>query len=686
MECEFLYPNNDDHTNIYYVTIWKAVTNGNYRSITFYAYDAVNGTPVRSATTVDTIYNFFTSNRFPPCTNATALNNAYKMIAVGGSITLPDNPHGYLIAASLFTRDTSIVSIYDPANSGILFTTTIPGFMNGIDYHRNKSLQFSINDTMTVCRNTSFSFPFTATDPDGDSISYSIGNAVDGVRDPGTSPPNIPVQYWAQYSGTDPLGTGVFSIDPVTGTLTGTAPDKPGGYTIAVYASEWRNGVLLNTAKKESQIKVTSCPFVKPLLKPLYSNCKIFTFNFKAEQPTCPAITTYRWDFGDLTTNADTSHLAMPTYTYPGVGTYTLKLNITGDNGFIDSATATIKIFNSISVKLVTDTAVCMTDNTILNPISDAVNYVWKESGGGNTLSNYYVKNPKALPVMQNTVYSVTGTLGLCTDSATIIVHASPYPTVKASADTAICVGNSIRLNGVINASYFNWSPVTALSNNTILNPVATPVNTTSYILSVRDTFYCPKTVSDTVTIKVIQKFITFAGNDTFAIIGQPLQLNGSSPGNTATLQYSWQPTSFLNNGTIQNPVATFNVAAPDIVAFTLTATTKEGCAATDDVKITVFKSGPAILVPTGFTPNGDGKNDVLKPILIGITKLDYFTVYNRYGQAVFTTSEVNKGWNGAISSGELLTGAYLYMVQGKDYTGKKIFKKGMVMLISKAK
>jgi gliding motility-associated-like protein len=86
--------------------------------------------------------------------------------------------------------------------------------------------------------------------------------------------------------------------------------------------------------------------------------------------------------------------------------------------------------------------------------------------------------------------------------------------------------------------------------------------------------------------------------------------------------------------------------------------------------------------MPTGFTPNGDGKNDYFKPFMVGITNLTYFRVYNRWGQLMFSTAKLNDGWDGRVTGGEQPSGTYVWMVQGTTRDGKVITKKGTVTLI----
>jgi gliding motility-associated-like protein len=90
-----------------------------------------------------------------------------------------------------------------------------------------------------------------------------------------------------------------------------------------------------------------------------------------------------------------------------------------------------------------------------------------------------------------------------------------------------------------------------------------------------------------------------------------------------------------------------------------------------------------AVYVPTGFTPNGDGHNDLLKVIGVGRVRLSSFIIYNRWGEAVFSTSQFDKGWNGMVNGKAVDAGVYIWFVKAIDgLTGKPIEQKGTVVLL----
>ena len=88
------------------------------------------------------------------------------------------------------------------------------------------------------------------------------------------------------------------------------------------------------------------------------------------------------------------------------------------------------------------------------------------------------------------------------------------------------------------------------------------------------------------------------------------------------------------------------------------------------------------IYVPRVFTPNGDGTNDLLKPILVGIATFHYFSIYNRWGNLIFTTQDPNQGWDGTFKGVPQPVETYLWIAEGIDNNGKKIVQKGMVSLV----
>jgi len=353
--------------------------------------------------------------------------------------------------------------------------------------------------------------------------------------------------------------------------------------------------------------------------------------------------------------------------------TYYVTLN---DAGCVNIDSIKVNVLDSITVNLGNDSSICKTDAFNLHPVSDALGYHWIASTGE-------IVQPVKYPLVQPlslTQYKVIANLGKCLATDSVLIKPVPYPVANAGVDTVICFGTKAFLHGSMIASSFAWSPLSSLINANTLNPTAGPSKTMDYLLTVTDVLGCPKPVTDTVTVIVIPPVVVFAGNDTVVILNQPLQLNAYTAFDNSTV-YLWTPSAGLSNPHIPNPIATLNTSA-DSVKYKVRATLPEGCYGEDEITIRVFKTGVDIFVPTAFTPNHDGRNDIFKPIPVGITKLDYFRIYNRWGELIFTTSETGKGWDGSFGGKEQVSGTYVYMVQGTDFTGKTVFRKGTFVLI----
>jgi gliding motility-associated-like protein len=210
------------------------------------------------------------------------------------------------------------------------------------------------------------------------------------------------------------------------------------------------------------------------------------------------------------------------------------------------------------------------------------------------------------------------------------------------------------------------------------LNPVAHPVNTIEYIFTAYNSIAsgCPKPATDTVLVTVLPKIIASAGEDTAVVIGQPLQLNA-----TGGDSYSWSPSIALSSASIAGPVAIFNEPSTG-VRYKVNVFNSVGCYDSAFIVIKIFATLPTVFVPNAFTPNSDGNNDVLRPVVAGIRQFDYFNIYNRWGQLVFSTSTGGHGWDGTINGEPQASNAYVWIVKAVDFNGAPYFKKGTVTLI----
>lgn len=355
---------------------------------------------------------------------------------------------------------------------------------------------------------------------------------------------------------------------------------------------------------------------------------------------------------------------------YPKTTTvYHVQLN---ENGCVSEDSVRVRVVPVVSLNAGSPLTICLTDTVQLNPITDGLKFTWTTNPSPSPISDTKVKRPYVAPTDVSTTYTVLAEIGKCSAMDNVSIRTVPYPTARAGADTTICYDDTASLHASMIAARFTWTPVSTLSNPNILNPLAWPRVTTSYILRVQDDLGCPKYVYDTVKVTVLPEIFAFAGNDTSIVIGQPLQLNA-----TGAALFEWTPGTYLNRNNIADPVANLN----DNFAYQLKAYTPEGCFDLDTINIKVFLTKPDIFVPNAFRPDGY-KNNVLRPILAGISRLEYFRIYNRWGQLVYQTTQHAAGWDGKLGGKPQDTGMYVWAVSGKDYTGKTVTKKGTAVLL----
>jgi gliding motility-associated-like protein len=353
-------------------------------------------------------------------------------------------------------------------------------------------------------------------------------------------------------------------------------------------------------------------------------------------------------------------------FVYPKTTTY---YTVTLDQaGCINHDSLRVRVVDHVDLFPGNDSTICLGDTITLNPTGDGLYFVWTPAA---SLDDPDIKSPHASP-SGTTTYDVKASIGKCFTTGSLNIRTVPYPTSKAGPDTFICYGDTAQIESVGNGIRYNWIPAAFLSNPTILNPQAYPLQTTVYQLLVYDTLGCPKPGISKVVITVNPKIIAFAGNDTSIVVGQPLKMNGSG-----APSFLWFPNYGLDRNDIQDPTALLNQNQ----TYVMKTFTEEGCFALDTINIKVFTTAPDIFVPNAFTPN-NAANNIFRPIPVGIAKMEYFRIYNRTGMLMFSTNRIGSGWDGNYNGKPQNVGGYVWMVQGTDYTGKLVTKKGTVVLI----
>jgi gliding motility-associated-like protein len=261
--------------------------------------------------------------------------------------------------------------------------------------------------------------------------------------------------------------------------------------------------------------------------------------------------------------------------------TYTLLL--TDSFGCTANDNVTVNVADVVNLTTSPDAIVCNGECISLS-VSGATIYQWSPSIGLNSITS---PTPSACPSSTQT-YQVIGFNNFCTDTAYITLTVPALIIANAGSDVSICIGESTNLNGSGSLN-FNWSPSISLSNAAIANPIATPVGTTTYTLTITDDFGC--TDDDQITITVNPLPSVNAGEDKGICISTS---NGASAPNE-TLNGSgngtplWSPVIGLSDPSIFNPIVNPSVDTE----YTLTVTSTFGCVNQDTVMVQVFDAVP---------------------------------------------------------------------------------------------
>jgi len=424
---------------------------------------------------------------------------------------LPSNGAGYIIAYQRCCRNASIVNVFDPSNTGSTFYCSIPqGTLH------NNSAVFKNYPPQVICLNNPLSYDNSATDVDGDSLSYGFYSPLDGAEGSSNSkpdpvpPPYDTVSYVSPWSSQVPMtGSPAIHINPTTGLITGT-PNLIGRYLVGVYCAEWRNGILININRREFQFVVTPCTKTVVANIPQYStdfntyivDCANYTVHFIN---TSTGGFSYSWDFGVQGTTGDTSNEFEPSFTYPDTGTYTVKLVVNPGSSCPDSIERYVKVYPQFVAAFSDSGRLCPGDTIHFKDLTDAtikpITFWNWNFGDGHTDT---AENPVHTYSQGGTynVILVSENVKDCIDTAlrqVVVETFKPF----AGDDTVIVKGSNILFNAQGGVTYA-WTPSTNLNDTAIYDPLGVYPDTGMFIYTVHvvSTYGCSG--NDSIKVHVI--------------------------------------------------------------------------------------------------------------------------------------------------------------------------------------
>jgi gliding motility-associated-like protein len=235
-----------------------------------------------------------------------------------------------------------------------------------------------------------------------------------------------------------------------------------------------------------------------------------------------------------------------------------------------------------------------------------------------------------------------------------------------------ICRGDEITLNAYGGKTY-NWmsADIASLNCSDCPSPDASPKETMVYSVSISDENNCSDTLSTTITVNQLP-IVTATPNDTTVLYNTDLQLAASG-----ATKYSWVPTRYINYPSSPAPIITIK----DPVIIVVTGVDENGCSNRDTIKVGVDYRD-VVVIPSAFTPNGDGKNDIFMVGSFSFQHLEEFRIFNRWGQELFHTINPKEGWDGSYKGQPQDMGVYEYIIKVSYPNGKVDTYKGDVTLV----
>ena len=609
------------------------------------------------------------------------------------TIFLPPSETGYIVVYQRCCRNAGIVNLILPDNTGSTCTQDVPPTSV---VECNRSPVFNDFPPTVICLNDAIEFDHSATDADGDSLAYFFywpyegATAVDAAPAIASPPPYLGVNWAPGFDELYPITADpAFAINSETGLLTGTATAE-GRYVVGVVCKEYRDGVWLGDHNRDFQFNVVACtPLVDAEIEigdaifteidstSVFLNCDDYTIYFENNSLGGD---TYFWDFGDGLTSTEVN----PVHTYTDTGTYYVMLIV--NPGFVcaDTALGQVGIYNGLAANYsfitgCAGTGVEFNDLSVSTNAGEIIDWDWVFDDG----STSDLQNPEHIYAVGGT-YTVSlhivSTSG-CESDYVLEVEVAPGPTAEFDVDD-VCQNfaaefdnQSTIVDGTISGYLWDFGDG---QTSTEESP--------SHFYDEHGTFdvtlitYSANGCTDTITYDVLIGEVPFAnaGDDDSVLYLETFTLDGSGVG-----YFFWTPGNLIlppaniSSFTEQDPTAELT----ETTTFILTVTSPDGCVEKDTV--TIFVESYTILeVPNAFSPNGDGFNDDIYILTHDIAELLEYSIFNRYGELVFTTTNIATGWNGTVEGKEAEMGTYIYLVRAYDFGGNFVQRQGNIVLV----
>jgi len=626
-----------------------------------------------------------------------------------------DAINSYFIVYQRCCRNQTINNIIDPGSVGATYMVEVtPASQQAC----NNSPVFKNFPPIIICNNFPINFDHSATDADGDLLLYSFFAPLAGggpiltfpgvsgcngaVPAPPCAPPYDEVPFAVPtYKPGEPMGgTPKVTINGISGLITGS-PDKQGQFVVGIQVEEYRNGVLLSKIRREFQFNVADCvPSLLAGIKAdsivgpkryVLKSCGEFTVTFINESQGTISKHLWVFDLKNGTTFKDSVNWDA-TVTFPEIGVYTGKLLLNPGKACADSAIIAVNIFPEIKADFSYQYDTCVAGPVVFTDKSTGEgginrwNWTFGVPGGSSTQQNPDYKY--GIPG-NHAVRLTVSDQNRCSDNVVQVINYFPAPPlIIISPDKFLgCAPADIFFNNLSTPIDESYRTVWDFGDGTTVEDVISPTHLYDkpglYTVSLSITSPIGCFIADTFP-RLIRTEPSPTAN--FTCDPDSLLSNFNSTVKFTDLsllanRWNWQFDKYATT-TEQNPTFTF----PDtgLVKIRLIVTHPAGC---KDSMTKVLDILPEIrwYMPNAFTPNADGNNDGFlgKGYLNGVDNFN-MTIWNRWGELVFESSDPNEEWNGRArnTGGMSPAGVYVCVVRFTGPRGQPYEYKGFATLV----
>jgi len=536
---------------------------------------------------------------------------------------------------------------FDGTNFNALPSDFVPGNVYDIALDQTHQLMYVVGNGFL----NSISAPITCPPPGMTATPSSSGCGGAGKASVSVSGGNAPFTYsWSN------------GVTAVTTSASDTITAPSGNYTVTISDGSCSNVQVTTAAVTVGTSGGPAINSMTPANPPCFGQSGSATV---AASGGTGALT-YNWSSGISASSTHDSGLTAGTYT----------VTITDASGCVNTSSVKIVAPTVLSANASqSKPATCGNADGAASstPTGGTGAYTWSWAGiAGNTSS---------VAGLTAGTYTVTvSDANGCTASGSATIQNSNGPTLTLLAADSICPGAgngqvSISATGGTGPFTYSWSNG-ASGITSSAGFLDSNLGLGTYSLTVSDAGGCTATASAGI-FQFKTPAIT-AGPDTSINLGQQVRIHVTGgPG------YLWTPSSTLTNPNTLNPLAD----PTSTTTYTVLVTDANKCQQEDSVTITVLVplncDTLSIFVPTAFSPNGDGKNDILyvKGVQTCLSQL-LFQVYDRWGEKVFETTNLTQGWDGSFHGKRMDSAVFVFYLNASLSTGQKITRKGNITLL----